>query len=116
MSINWKWENKIGTWTEDCYGEQKTFNIYKCNGLAIVLEEWKNNKKQDVYQVHTFFVDEKHLKNMLGLSKEYGKENLLYNLRKISIIQCKEANIIIKNLLKAEWKTDILIEIINLPF
>lgn len=46
-------------------------SLYSGNGLAIGLHEWTNEKGEEMYSVQTFFADINHLKNYLGISKEY---------------------------------------------
>lgn len=103
MALNWRWEDKIGTWKENAGGSMiSEYSIYKCNGLAVVLHEFTNENGTDCYQMHTFFLDEGHLKNMLGLSKGYT-ENCLDNLVGITLTDCKTSRTILKNLYKAKW-------------
>ena len=90
--LTWNWKNKIGTWTEVQKEREFKFNIYKCNGLAVIIYEFKEDGKEK-YNVHSFFTDLTHLKNCLGLNKGY--DNIFAtNLRKIeiyedSIFRCK---------------------------
>lgn len=117
MSLNWSWNDKIGTWTENLQGKEFTFNVYKCNGLAVILHEYKE-KNEDFYQMHGFFVDKEHLKNMLGTGKNSEHENYYNNvLVRLELHSCKETNTIITEIIKAEWDKEIEIKLLpSIPF
>ena len=68
MAYNWDFNHKAG---EITYNDQ-TYNFYKGNGFMIVLNEWRDEKKQkDMYNVVWFFLDKDHIKRCLGLVKGY---------------------------------------------
>ena len=75
MALTWEWKNLSGTITEINYGKEHTFNFYEGNALMIVLNEYKDENGEDMYNLHWFFCDEAHAKNCLGLAK--GHENML---------------------------------------
>lgn len=75
MSVNWNWENKVGTLEiADPCGSDKTFvlNLYQGNAMLIAVHEYKNEQGRDMYTLYMFFNDEKHLKNVLGMNKKGG--------------------------------------------
>lgn len=77
MSYNWNWSKDIGTVDADVWNKKDDsckMKIYKGNGYAIFIGEWKENG-EDKYLVYTFFVDKQHLKNCM-------KENLHLELFK----------------------------------
>ena len=73
MSLNWQWNDKVGT--IDIFNIDKvvTYNLYQGNAFLIMLYEYKEEGK-DMYIMHNFFVDKEHAKNCLGLTK--GHENM----------------------------------------
>lgn len=66
MSLNWQWNDKMGTCT---YDGGKKDNLYRGNAFMIAIHEWDNN-----YCLAWFAADKKHMQNQLGLTKEF-KEN-----------------------------------------
>lgn len=85
MSLRWDWSDKVGTleavvdvrdgdgWTQ----KEHTFNLYQGNALLIAIDEFTEDGK-DMYNLYTFFCDEIHLKNMIGMNKKQGyTENVL---------------------------------------
>ena len=72
MSLNWEWKNRCGTLEAECLtgsGETKLFelSLYRGNAMLIVLDESETS-----YTMISFFADEYHLKNMLGMNKKEG--------------------------------------------
>ena len=72
MSLNWEWKDKCGTLEAECEnirGEKVnyTFTLYRGNAMLIVLDE-----QEDKYSLVSFFADDYHLKNLLGLNKKQG--------------------------------------------
>ena len=75
MSLNWNWSDKVGTLEAvvDVYEGEKlvkkphTFTLYQGNALLIVLDE-----KEEEYTLYSFFADEAHAKNMMGMNKKQG--------------------------------------------
>ena len=76
MSLNWQWTDKMGEVIFQDYDPEHPFktSIYQGNALMI----WVNEFPNDTYSVGSFFCDQEHLRNMLGLNakKGYGSENL----------------------------------------
>ena len=83
MSLNWQWNDKMGevVFNDDQYHPDHPYrtSIYQGNALMI----WCNEFPDETYSLCNFFVDNEHLKNMLGLNakKGYGTENLLNDQR-----------------------------------
>lgn len=75
MSLNWNWSDKCGTLEavvdvrdgDEWVKKPHTFNLYQGNALLIVLDE-----KEEEYTLYSFFADEYHLKNLLGMNKKDG--------------------------------------------
>lgn len=113
MSLNWQWNDKMGEviFNDDQYHPDHPYrtSIYQGNALMI----WCNEFPDETYSLCNFFVDNEHLKNMLGLNakKGYGTENLL-NDQRIKTIRLntryKSVPKIVEALAKA--KTNISIE------
>lgn len=97
MSLNWGWDDKIGEATveQTFNGETKTFtkSLYEGNAFLIFITEWKENE-EDMYSLYSFFADEAHAKNCLGLTKNHN--NIFAEgcdkLTKISINKEKSRN------------------------
>ena len=71
MALTWDWKDKIGELLIQQGEKQFTISIYKGNALAIFLDEYKNEKGQDVYSMYNFFCDKEHFKNC---TKEFCPE------------------------------------------
>lgn len=75
MSLNWNWSDKVGTLEavvdayegENLVKKPHTFTLYQGNALLIVLDE-----KEEEYTLYSFFADEAHAKNMMGMNKKQG--------------------------------------------
>lgn len=97
MALNWRWEDKIGEATveQTFNGETKIFtkSLYEGNAFLIFITEWKENE-EDMYSLYSFFADEAHAKNCLGLTK--NNNNIFTDgydkLTKISINKKKSRN------------------------
>lgn len=118
MSLNWQWkEDKVGTWTEKQGDREYTYNLYSGNALLIMIAEWEE-KGQDLYTVHGFFCDKDHMKNCLGLNKDY-KQNI-YSDRLIKIelnADYRHTPFILQQLAKAKFDNPIEIKLIpDLPW
>jgi len=65
--LRWDFTKRIGYCdVEDLKGKKSRFNLYEGNAFMIML--WENDEK---YELITFWADEQHAKNCLGLSKGY---------------------------------------------
>lgn len=81
MSVNWSWKGKKGEITFNNARNGKNFkvNIYLANCLGALIYEYKDKEtKKNMYRFYGYWNDIQHLKNILGLSKEY-KDNLYKN-------------------------------------
>ena len=116
MSLNWQWKDKMGEVIFQDYDPEHPFktSIYQGNALMI----WVNEFPNDTYSVGSFFCDQEHLRNMLGLNakKGYGSENLL-NTWKVKTIRLntryKSVPKILSDLAKA--KTNVSVELYEEP-
>ena len=77
MAIQWKWDEKCGEATlRQTAGDDArefTLSLYTGNCYLILLHEFEEDGKQ-MYNMHSFWADKKHMENCLGLTK--GKENI----------------------------------------
>lgn len=99
--LRWDWEDKVGEVTAiNLDGREFTLNLYQGNAYMIFVYEVDKQ-----YQVYSFWVDEQHMKNMLGLGKE--DENNHMNIVKWSLCKskCRYFDKITRALLKAKWAT-----------
>ncbi len=62
MAIRWDWKDKMG----ECTMQGQILNLYRGNAFIIAL-----HVKGDYYSLTWFAADENHMKNLLGLSKDY---------------------------------------------
>ncbi len=91
MSLNWHWNEKIGT--VDIFNHDKviTYTLYQGNAFLIMLYEYKEGN-EDMWQMHNFLVGKTHAKNCFGLSKGF-KDNIFnhdnYKIQKIRINKSK---------------------------
>lgn len=72
MAITWQWKDKCGEFiTEqilDNEVRQFTHSLYEGNCFLIMLNEWEEDGVNK-YSLYSFFADETHAKNCLGLTK-----------------------------------------------
>lgn len=100
--IRWSWEEKVGEVTAINHdGKEYKLSLYQGNAYMVFIYE-----KDDYYHVHCFWVDEEHMKNMLGITKGH-KENCHLDIVKWSLSRskCKYFDKITRALLKAKWAT-----------
>jgi len=64
--LTWDFKKPIGRVDVTQKGNKATYNLYQGNAFMIML--WEDSKQ---YQLITFWADEKHAKNCLGLTKGY---------------------------------------------
>lgn len=77
--LNWDWTMRMGTCeVVDIKDKKHTYNIYQGNALMIMV--WENETQYDVV---TFWTDEKHAKNCLGLTKE-NKESIYFQWKEMN--------------------------------
>lgn len=67
MAITWDWTDKMG----ECEMQGKKLNLYRGNAFCIALNEFTNEEGTEQYYMEWFAADEEHMKNMLGLKKDY---------------------------------------------
>lgn len=91
MAFTWNWNRKIGEAIIYNFDKDVTYNLYQGNGFLIFIYEYEQDGKE-MYNVHSFFVDEEHAKIMLGLKagSDQKKENYMnkpdsYQLKKIRL-------------------------------
>lgn len=75
MALQWQWDSKCGEaiFENKLQNKEFTINLYEGNAFLIFLNEYKEDG-EDMYSVYSFFVDEAHAKNCLGLTK--GNSNM----------------------------------------
>lgn len=72
MALNWHWkEDHIGKVYHKSLDTGKEWVNDLYTGNALMIEIWQDDKQ---YCLHSFFCDEEHAKNCLGLNK--GHENI----------------------------------------
>ena len=71
MALQWQWDKKCGEAIFHNIIADKTFsvNLYEGNAFLIFINEFKEND-ENMWRMYSFFVDEAHAKNCLGLTKE----------------------------------------------
>ena len=76
MALTWEWNRKIGESVHEdtTQGKRFTMSLYEGNALLITLYEYKNEDGEEMYNMHDFWIDKEHAKNVLGLNK--GHKNL----------------------------------------
>jgi len=87
----WSFKDKIGEATILQGEDEQKLSLYQGNAFLIFLKEFKDEEGNDKHSLWTFFADEQHAKNCLGLSKE-GYESIFDSqnmLTKISINKAK---------------------------
>jgi hypothetical protein len=97
MALIWNWEEKIGeiVTEQSIDGEVRYFTkkLYEGNAFLICINEWTENG-EGMYSLNWFFLDERHAKNCLGLTK--GHENIFTDgtstIRKLRINTNKSRN------------------------
>ena len=82
----WSFNDKIGEATFKNGDRNFVVNLYQGNAFLIFVNEYKDENGKGVYQVWSFFADEGHAKNCLGLTKEsdgnlYDEVNKLVKIR-----------------------------------
>lgn len=71
MALHWSFNERLGTAIFSVKdGEDMECSIYQGNAFLIFLNEYKKDNT-DYYDMVTFFVDENHMKNCLGITKGY---------------------------------------------
>lgn len=71
MALNWRWSEKVGEADIQQKGIEFTCSLYQGNAYLIFLYEWEEDG-QNLYQMHSFWADKDHMKNMLGLNPKSG--------------------------------------------
>jgi len=95
MALTWKWDSKMGEAIIHDESQDKDFvkNLYEGNAFLIFMSEWTEGD-QDWYNVYSFFADENHAKNCLGLTKNFKNifEDAGIRLKKLRINKKKSRN------------------------
>lgn len=102
MSLNWYWDKKMGTCT---YNSGLKCNLYRGNAFVIAIHERDDN----TYSLAWFAADEAHMKNMLGLTKDY-KDNIVQDWGIVEFelnTEYKETAKLVTLLAKAKMKVEI---------
>lgn len=94
MALYWSWNNKCGELiVKSCTEEKEVVKtLYEGNAFLIMLNEWTDEKcGSSMYSMYSFFVDEAHAKNCLGLVK--GHTNIFADkITKIRLNKAKSKN------------------------
>lgn len=102
--LTWDWNKKIG---KVKYKDGREDNLYKGNAQLIAIHE----DDEKTYWLAWFSLDKKHLRNMLGLEKDYEgciSDGRLFDITEISLdTENKETADIIKDFAKAKIKIKI---------
>jgi len=77
MALYWDWKKKVGEAIfENVEGKVYTISLYQGNAYLIFINEYtetdKDGVEHNMYNLHSFFADEAHAKNCLGLTKGYS--------------------------------------------
>lgn len=100
MSLNWTWDDKMGTCT---YENGEKNNLYRGNALTIAIHE-----DNGYYNLVWFAADENHLKNMLGLNKGYENIVKKWGIKELELnTEYKETVKIVNLMTKAKMKINI---------
>lgn len=79
MALNWRWSEKVGEADIQQKGIEFTCSLYQGNAYLIFLYEWEDDGEK-LYQMHSFWLDKDHMKNMLGLNRKDGFSINEFNL------------------------------------
>ena len=111
MALRWQWDNKCGEAVFTDGEKETTVNIYEGHAFMIFLKEWKEGE-DNMYSMYSFFADEDHAKNCLGLTKDSSiVENVnIFNdgftkLRTLRLNKdkCKKLSTIVRLFMKADF-------------
>lgn len=106
MALTWEWNDKMGTAK---HVEGYTLNLYRGNAFIIALYEWEKDGKER-YQLHWFAASKDHMKNMLGLNKDYDNCFKDFGIEEIRLdVNYKETADLVQMFAKA--KLEIKIEL-----
>ena len=86
MALYWDFKEKVGEVTviEPRTNEEYTVNLFQGNAFLIFVNQYKADGK-DMYSLYSFFADEDHAKNCLGLKK--GFDNIFLDNDGQSVIR-----------------------------
>lgn len=109
MALIWDRNEKVGeaVVVQKHNGEDVpfTFNLYNGNSLLIAEYEYDDSETGErMCQLQWFFLDEYHMKNMLGLNKKQGYDrNVLAEITKLRLnkTKCRDLDKIVKAFAKA---------------
>ena len=106
MAVVWSWDEKCGdaTFVSKRPGSEKEYvtktNLYTGNACLIFLNEWTDDDGNDMYSMYSFWVDEPHMKNTLGLNPKRGEDNYNY----FDTPECRMTEIRINKAKCWQWK------------
>lgn len=101
MALTWDWKDKMGE-VIDKNGTKA--NLYQGNALIIAIYEHQDN----TYDLAWFFIDEAHMKNMLGLTKGYNNCMEKSGIKKLKLdTRYKSIPKIVSAFAKAKMKIEI---------
>ena len=100
MALTWKWDSKMGEAIIHDESQDKDFvkNLYEGNAFLIIMSEWTEGD-QDLYSVYSFFADESHAKNCLGLTKNF-KNVTVHKCNTLIVDYCSKvgANVLLRGI------------------
>ena len=102
MALHWEWKDKMG---EVIYEDGHKDNLYKGNAYMIAVYESGNE-----YQLTWFASGKDHMRNMLGLTKDYKGENVVehWGIRAIRLnTRYKDVPTIVSDFAKAKMKLNV---------
>lgn len=78
MSVNWNWKQKKGViYWKTFKGIKAKVNLYNANCLGALINEFKDKETEErMYEFIGYWNDELHLKDCLGLTKQFKGKNL----------------------------------------
>lgn len=85
MALTWNWNEKVGR----IKMANQWYNLYTGNAFLIAIHEWETKEGEGRYDLVFFASDENHMKNMLGLTREY-KDNIIANWEIQEIVEYVE--------------------------
>ena len=106
------YEKKLGKITWLYNGEEFEVYIDKANCLGALIYEYQEDGRNMV-QLQGFWNDVQHLKNCLGLTKDFKQDGNIYKdlFKRVTLYDTtKECDQIYKELIKANWNEGTIIE------
>lgn len=116
MSLNWNFKtDKIGEWLQVSERNGKIYEthmrLYSGNALLIGCIE---DDEKDTYSVNTFFCNKDHMRNCLGIAKNFDNIYNHYQYNKITLYkEYRYTKDIVNAFIKAKFDNVIEIQVIQ---